>query len=156
VRLDTAGTLRPPLEPSDIGVEYLYRSVSIGRRFDTAESFGVTSAAVGLRPYSAVGVRGGKQANGDFLIEWFRRGRIDAGWRSGIDVPIGEASEAYQIDILNGSVVVRTLFSAAPAVTYADAMQVADFGSTQASVDIVIYQMSATVGRGFPSEATLT
>jgi uncharacterized membrane protein len=91
VRLSTAGTIRPPLEQSDIGVGYFYRAVSIGRRFDSVASDVIASAAVGLRPLSGVNVRGGRQHNDHYHVSWDRRTRVDGGWRSGVDVPLAEA-----------------------------------------------------------------
>jgi hypothetical protein len=40
-------------------------------------------------------------------------------------------------------------------VTYTAAEQTADFGSPQPSVALKVYQISATVGRGWPAAATL-
>jgi hypothetical protein len=156
VRLSTAGTIRPPLEQSDIGVGYFYRAVSIGRRFDSVASDVIASAAVGLRPLSGVNVRGGRQASNNYHVSWDRRSRIDGGWRSGVDVPVGETTEAYEVDVLNGAAVVRTFQVTTPFVEYTAAQQTADFGSNQASISIVIYQISSAVGRGFPRAATLT
>jgi hypothetical protein len=156
VRLSTAGTVRPPLEQSEIGVGYFYRAVSIGRRFDSVASDVIASAAVGLRPLSGVNVRGGRQASNNYHVSWDRRSRIDGGWRSGVDVPVGETTEAYEVDVLNGANVVRTFQVTAPFVEYTAAQQTADFGSNQASISIVIYQISSAVGRGFPRAATLT
>jgi hypothetical protein len=156
VRLSTAGTLRPPLSESEIGISYFYRSVSVGRRFDSDASDAYTSTAVGLRPYAVAGVRGGKKHNNHFHIEWFRRGRVDGGWRSNVDVPLTESAESYEVDILNGSVVVRTFRVSEPFVDYTSSQQNADFGTTQASISIVIYQMSSAVGRGFPRAATIS
>jgi len=156
VRLSTAGTLRPPLSESEIGISYFYRAVSVGRRFDSDASDAYTSTAVGLRPYAVAGVRGGKKHNNHFHIEWFRRGRVDGGWRSNVDVPLTEAAESYEVDILNGSVVVRTFRVSEPVVDYTSSQQNADFGTTQASISIVIYQMSSAVGRGFPRAATIS
>jgi hypothetical protein len=156
VRLSTAGTLRPALAESDIGVPYFYRAISVGRRFDSDASDTYTSTAVGLRPYAVAGVRGGKKHNNHFHVEWFRRSRVDGGWRSNVDVPLTEAAESYEVDILNGSVVVRTFRVSEPVVDYTSSQQNADFGTTQASISIVIYQMSSAVGRGFPRAATIS
>ena len=156
VRLSTAGTVRPPLEQSEIGVGYFYRAVSVGRRFDSVASDVIASTAVGLRPLSGVNVRGGRQPNDNYRVSWDRRTRIDGGWRSGVDVPVGETAEAYEVDVLNGVNVVRTFQVTTPFIEYTAAQQTTDFGSNQASISIVIFQMSSAVGRGFPRAATLT
>ena len=73
-----------------------------------------------------------------------------------VSVPLNEESEAYEVDVLSGSTVVRTLSADTPSVLYAAADEIADFGAPQASLAVRVYQMSATVGRGFPASATLT
>jgi len=71
------------------------------------------------------------------------------------EVPLAEDTESYEVDVLDGATVVRTLVAATPAVTYTAAQQVADFGSSLPSYDIRVYQMSATYGRGTPRAATV-
>jgi hypothetical protein len=70
-------------------------------------------------------------------------------------VPLGEESEAYEVDILDGADIVRTLSVTAPTATYTLAQQTEDFGGQQWSVSAVIYQMSTIFGRGAPRAATL-
>jgi hypothetical protein len=88
-------------------------------------------------------------------IRWIRRTRIDGDSWAAADVPLGEAVEAYAIDILAGSDVVRTLTAGVPQVLYANADEIADFGTPQTTLSVRVAQMSATVGRGFPAEAIL-
>ncbi|MCY1309815.1 hypothetical protein D9M70_599440 [compost metagenome] len=69
--------------------------------------------------------------------------------------PVGEASEAYEIDVMSGSTVKRTISVTSPSFSYSAANQTTDFGSPQASITFRIFQMSQTVGRGYPLEVTL-
>jgi hypothetical protein len=71
-------------------------------------------------------------------------------------VPLGEDSEAYAIDILAGGALVRSLTANAPAVLYAAADELTDFGAPQASLAVRIAQRSAIVGPGFATKSTLT
>ncbi|MET0155564.1 MAG: hypothetical protein ABW189_05615 [Rickettsiales bacterium] len=73
---------------------------------------------------------GERDGSGNLTITWIRRTRIGGEWADGADAPLSEETEAYEIDIMDG------------------ADQTADFGSPQASVDVVVYQLSALVGRG--------
>ena len=71
---------------------------------------------------------------------------------------LGEASEAYEVDILDGpdGAVLRTLGDlASPTVVYTAAEQVTDFGTPEATIHLRIFQLSATIGRGFPASASL-
>lgn len=72
-----------------------------------------------------------------------------------MDVPLGEESENYEVDIFNGSMVVRTLQTSAPRATYTLSQQTADFGGQQWSLTVAVYQMSAVFGRGAQRKATL-
>ena len=70
-------------------------------------------------------------------------------------MPLGEDSERYEIDILDGSDVVRTLSATSPTATYTAAQQTADFGSPQPSISLRINQLSTTAGRGTPRSAVV-
>jgi hypothetical protein len=63
---------------------------------------------------------------------------------------VAASVERYEIDILDGSDVVRTLTATSPAATYSSADQTTDFGAPQSSVSLRLYQLSATRGRGTP------
>jgi outer membrane lipoprotein SlyB len=71
------------------------------------------------------------------------------------DADLSELSEAYEVDILSGSTVVRTLSTSTPTVSYSAANQTIDFGSIQSSVNVKIYQLSSYVGRGYAATATI-
>src|SRR5581483_9581807 len=114
-----------------------------------------TARCVGLMPWSPVHVAGIRNGAGDLSIAWVRRTRFGGVWSDGTDVPLNEESERYEVDILDGSDAVRTLSATSPAATYTAAQQTADFGSAQSSVAVRVYQISATVGRGWPAPATL-
>lgn len=114
-----------------------------------------TARAAGLMPWAPVHVAGSRNSASDLAISWARRTRFAGSWADGVDVPLNEEREAYEIDILDGASVVRTLSMTTPTVTYTAAQQIADFGSPQPSVTVKVYQLSATVGRGRPASAIL-
>ena len=89
----------------------------------------------------------------NLTINWFRRTRWYGEWVDNTDVPLFEDSEAYSIDIFNGTTVVRTLTASSPTVGYSAAQQTADFGATQSSVSIAIYQLNSVIGRGIAAKA---
>jgi hypothetical protein len=84
-----------------------------------------------------------------------RRTRIGGDSWETPEVPLGEDVESYEVDVLDGASVVRTLASTTPTVTYTSGEQTADFGSPQASYDVRVYQISASYGRGTPRAATV-
>jgi hypothetical protein len=91
----------------------------------------------------------------DLHLTWIRRTRLGGDTWDTVEVPLGEAEERYEIDILDSAAVKRTLTATTPATTYTAAQQTADFGAPQASIALRLYQLSPTRGRGTPCEATL-
>ncbi len=109
---------------------------------------------IGLRPLSPVHVTGTQVAEG-LSIAWVRRTRIGGDSWEQTEVSLGEASEAYEVDVLDGATVVRTLTGTAAEITYTVAQQTADFGAPQPAYSIRVFQMSATYGRGEGREAVV-
>jgi hypothetical protein len=71
-------------------------------------------------------------------------------------VPLGEAVEAYEIEVLSAGSVVRLLRAATPLALYASADELTDFGAQQDRIEIRIFQMSEVAGRGYPLTVELT
>jgi hypothetical protein len=69
---------------------------------------------------------------------------------------LGETAEEYELEIMNGGSVVRTVTGlTSPAYSYSAANQTSDFGSGQSSLSFRVYQLSDSVGRGFRASATV-
>ncbi|WP_106753333.1 baseplate multidomain protein megatron [Pannonibacter carbonis] len=112
--------------------------------------------AVGLKPFAPVHVRGRRTPAGNLNVTWIRQARVNAGWADGTDVPLGEERELYELDILSGGGVVRTVSGLmSPSHVYTAAEQTVDFGGPQSSIALRICQISALVGRGILEEVTL-
>jgi hypothetical protein len=114
-----------------------------------------TTRAAGLMPWSPVHLSGGRTVHGDLSMAWVRRTRFGGVWADGVDVPLNEESERYEVDILNGSTVLRTLATATPQATYTASQQTTDFGAPQPAIAVRAVQLSATVGRGHATDAIL-
>lgn len=144
-----AALARLDLAAAEIRLPYQWRIGPSTRAIGDASYVAVahTFQGLGLKPLSPVHVRG-VRAGGDVAIEWIRRTRIGGDSWEAPEVPLAEDAERYEVDILDGSDLVRTLASTAPAVTYTAAEQAADFGAPQPSYDIRVYQLSAAYGRG--------
>ena len=112
----------------------------------------------GLRPWSPVRVKGVWQVSGDIAVTWVRRTRSFSGdsWLAP-EVPLGETSESYDVDVLDGGgAVVRTVVNLpSPSLTYSVADQTADFGAPVTMLRVRICQ-NGQLGRGAPSLRTLT
>lgn len=148
-----SGLHRNTIPTSQIGILGEYRATTVGASVTNAQSQALTPAGNDLKPYAPTSVAGSRDVSNNLTITWIRRTRIGGAWLDGTGtVPLGEDSELYSIDILNGSTVIRTIDGlAAPTAGYSAAQQTADFGSAQSSIAIRVYQISAQVGRGFPA-----
>jgi hypothetical protein len=110
--------------------------------------------ATALRPLSPLRLKARREAGG-VRITWVRRTRVDGDSWGLADVPLGEETERYEVDILAGALVKRTLVSTSADVLYPSASEIADFGAAQTSLAVRVSQMSALAGRGLPAQAML-
>jgi len=154
--LINSAVARVDLAASEIRLPYSWRFGPGTRDIGDASYAGAVHAfaGLGLKPLSPVHVRATRSA-GDVSITWLRRTRLGGDNWETPEVPLGEDGESYEVDVLDGDSVVRTLPASVPSVTYTAAQQSADFGAPQASVDVRIYQLSAAYGRGTPRDATV-
>jgi hypothetical protein len=139
-----------------IGLDRIYRGVTSGASLDDADDVTFSYDGVNLEPLSAVNVTGARDGSQNFTGSFYRRSRLSSTWwTNGVQAPVGETTEAYEIDVMNGSSVVRTISSSTTSFSYTAAQQTTDFGSAQASITFRIYQLSEVVGRGYVREVTL-
>ncbi|AIF51997.1 phage tail protein [Pelosinus sp. UFO1] len=107
-----------------------------------------TDNATMSKPFAPCHVEGVRNSNGDITLTWMRRTRYDGEWKDLSDAPLNETSEKYEVDIMSGSTVKRTIAVTAKIATYPVANQITDFGSVQSNITVRIYQISETRGRG--------
>lgn len=107
------------------------------------------------QPWSVCNVVGVRESNGTLKLTWNRRDRSGGEWLDGSDIAMSEQSEKYEIDIVSGAVIKRTLVDYTPSVVYTAAMQLEDFDALQPSVTVRIYQISALRGRGVVKEVSV-
>ena len=98
------------------------------------------------RPYAPVHGLATLSA-GDWSIIATRRTRLGGATLNGSEVPLGEASEAWELDVLDGATVVRTLSGTVLPLTYTAAMQTTDFGAPVAVGNFAarLYQINPTL-----------
>lgn len=152
VLLTSSAVRRIDMATAEIGMERLYKAVTIGDSLASARTIAFTNNATGLECLPGVQIGGGRDAAGNLTGKWIRRTRIGGEWRNYVDAAIGEATESYEIEIWNSTFTTlkRTITGLSlPTFTYSAADQTTDFGGTQATVYVRAYQLSATVGRGF-------
>lgn len=159
VGLAGATLRRMALQSSEIGAQRHYKWVTLGQALELASAQAVTAAGVSLECYAPVCLGGGRDASGNITLTWIRRARTQAEWRDYSDVPVGEASENYEVEIWDGAgyaTLKRTLTGlSTPTASYTSAQQVTDFGANQATVYVRVYQVSAAAGRGYALQGSI-
>jgi hypothetical protein len=154
-----------PIFQADLSLPWTWR-IGPAAKPASDETFVATTftpEGAGLRPFSVAHVEQPwriARSLGHLTIRWTRRSRsLDAdSWGAG-DVPLAQDSEAYQVDILDGSVVKRSLTTTTNSAFYSAAQQSFDWGAPLGlgqSLAIRIYQLSAPICRGAGRSVTLT
>jgi hypothetical protein len=158
VRLQQAGLTRIIRQTADLGVSRFYKGVTAGRSVATATPESFIDNGIGLKPFSPFDLRATRDGSDNITFTWQRRTRLSVRTSGplGISVPLGEESEAYDVQIYDGSgyaTLKRTITATTTTCAYSAADQTTDFGSAQATVYTRVYQRSAQVGLGYKLEA---
>ncbi len=103
-------------------------------------------SGIGLRPYAPCHLRSGKNATGDRRFDWVRRTRIDGDSWASLEVPLGEAFEAYHLQLYEGALLRREADVTVANWTYSAAMQAAD--GVAAAYSVHVAQVSERFGAG--------
>lgn len=107
---------------------------------------------LGLRPYAPVHIHARRNGTG-VEFSWIRRTRVDGDSWAVNEVPLGEETESYSLQIMANGLPVRQIDISQPAATYSDVQMQADFGLPLPETLIVrVYQNSAIFGAGAFSE----
>jgi hypothetical protein len=104
-------------------------------------------------PFAPVHLKA-RRGSAGVVFTWIRRTRRNGDSWS-LEVPLGEEREAYELDVMAGATVKRTLSSTQPSILYPAADEIADFGAPQTSLSVVVHQLSTVIGRGYPASAIL-
>lgn len=155
VLLNLTSMGRSDFGPADWNAERDYKPVSIltDQADVTAQQF--TNTGVGKKPLSPVQVVGVRDTSNNLTVTWIRRSRLRSPGLGNGPVPLGEATESYEVDIFSGAAVVRTITATTPTITYTAAEQTSDGLTPGNAVVMRIYQISDVAGRGFPAISTV-
>ena len=145
---------RRSMPTSEIGDTDYYQAHTAGRD-DAATTYAVEYTAAHLRPLSPSHLALVRNTGtGDWTISAKRRTRLGGNLIDGQDVPLGETSESYKIEILDYDIVLATKTTAALPYAYTAAAQVVDFGSAQTHLSVRLMQISPALSLdGYPAEA---
>jgi hypothetical protein len=153
VLLRTAGLRYVPIDAPSLGIARYYKGVTIGRTLATVTGEAFTCEGVSSKPLAPVDVRVAPNTSQAIVVTWKRRTRLSSSFTgpAGAVVPLGEATESYEIDVVAtaGPTVLRTLTASTATATYTREMQVADSVGTATALRFDVYQISAVAGRGY-------
>lgn len=112
-----------------------------------------TAGLTALTPLAPVHLRARREAGGVRFL-WTRRARRAADAWEPADISLDEAAETYRLDVLAGDGrVLRQLAATGPAILYAGADEIADFGAPQTAIAVAVAQIGAAAGPGAPCRA---
>ena len=148
-----------PFSVDDRGLDFEWRFGPQGAALGDP-TFGSLNKAfdgIGLRPYSPAHIRVAREG-ANLRFSWVRRTRVGGDSWESPDVPLGEETERYEVDVFNGGNVVRTLKTVTPSALYELADQEADFGAggPTGTLNLSVHQLSAAFGRGAGRSVSLT
>jgi hypothetical protein len=146
------------VEPTSIiGALRYFKGVTPGQLISDVGAQTLTSKGNDLMPYAPCNIKGSLSGS-DWTIGWLRRTRVGGEWRDLVgDVPLAEDGQAYKIEITDVNGIVKsTHFVGTNRLLYAGTDQTTDFGTTQSTLYVNIYQWSAVVGWGFKGHAHIT
>lgn len=115
------GLRRVTISATDIGVTRYYKAVTAGRALSTATAQTLACAGVSQKPFAPVDLRA-SVSDSAVEVTWTRRTRYATRFAGtgGISVPLGETSEAYEIDLYdNVAAFVGTHATSEPALSIA-------------------------------------
>jgi hypothetical protein len=102
VLLRTAGLLALNHDASRIGISQQYKAVTLGKTLSSAKANTITDTGIRLKPWAPADVRKAV-TDSQLTVTWDRRTRLSTRFLSASAVPLGESSEAYDIELINGS-----------------------------------------------------
>lgn len=143
---------------SEVGTDLSFKVITSGRTESGAFPIDMAPySGASLKPYAPAHLRGTRNfSTNDWALSWVRRTRVGGAWTSGTSIPVSEAAEEYELEIMNGGSVVRTVTGLTSAsYAYSSANQVSDFGSNQSAITFRVYQISDAVDRGFVASVTV-
>jgi len=136
------------LAQSARGLARHYRIGPAQRSFDDPSYRHLVEAfdGIGMRPYSPAHLSVAADAAGGDVFSWVRRTRIDGdSWQS-TEVPLGESSETYLVQVSENGAVIRESQVSTPEFTYSAAAKTAD--GVTGEYEFAVAQVSDRFGPG--------
>lgn len=169
ILLDSNDYIEYILPLSSIGGTNFFKVVGLGGSFDTIPNVTTQVKGYDLKPYSPVNFSR-TNSGSDLIVAWKRRTRIGGSWLGGTGtVPLSEAEEKYKAFVLSSpydpvannygepASYVRIFTGlTSPTFTYTAAeMSTDSFVRSTSTLYVVVFQISDSVGDGWPGSDSL-
>lgn len=155
VLLDDADNAFIGADLAAIGATRKYKGVTLGQDAQLVNALDFIYRGVNLKPLSPVNVRGYIESEVWYISVDPRTRLPGAQWSTGTAAPMGESAQLFEIEIYDGAILKNTYQSTVPSLVYTAAQQMADFGYLPTTLTVKVFQISASVGRGYPVQKTL-
>ena len=146
VLLSSASLATVSLQLADLGNTLKFLPITLGHAANSANAVSVTVSDACVRPLApsgTVALPGSSSSTSDITLNWTRRARVNAAWLNGTDVPLDESSESYQVQVLSGSTLKRTVtITAAQTWVYSAANITADGFTAGQTITLTVAQNS--------------
>lgn len=140
-------------QASQINVLRYVVGVTFNKPLSSDEPEEFTDTGIRLMPFAPTDLRISRDTSANISSTFKRMTRLSFRFLSpGIDPPLGEAAELYDAVIYSDNTyttVKRTITVSEQTFSYSAADQTTDFGSTQSTIYVEVFQRSAIVGRGY-------
>lgn len=151
------------------GQARFFKGVGRGKSLQDAPVLQIAYEPRDLMPYAPNDIRRHFVTGDDIEIVWSRRGRYGGNMQDGTgEVPLTEKSERYEAYVLNAPFsgdlsrgapptnYLRRYDTTTPTCTYRkDEQDIDGFAPLSSTLHIVVYQLSDSVGRGFPGARSI-
>lgn len=134
----------------------MWRSVADGGLITSAITTERTLTGRTVKSFAPCHINGARDVSNNLTISWIRRSRAFPRLFSCLQPALLEETEIYQVEIMSGSTVLRTIDVATfSEVVYSAAQQTSDGLTPGDPVTVRVYQLSVAYGRGNFKEATV-
>lgn len=101
VLLTADSLLRPESSLTYLAQTLYYKAVSVGEALSAVPAKTLANAQAGLKPLPPAHLSAVQNSDGGLSVKWVRRTRVGGAWTDSVEVPLGEASESYAVELID-------------------------------------------------------
>jgi hypothetical protein len=152
--LEDGRVKRIPVDFALLNKTIYLKAVTTGTTVAAATAISLDVLGRELLPYAVAHVTGTRDGSNNLTIAFERRARAGGAWADLVDVQQPEGTLAFELDVMSGPTVLRTITTNTESATYTAAEQTTDGLTPGNPVTVNIYQIGQ-IGRGYVKTATV-